>query len=58
MYVNVMACSYNKSSQRLVYVSQLEYGLDPESGAGLFPKVNGDFLVCDKIFRKIRSLSP
>ena len=35
---------------------------DTDSGSGLLPKFNGDFLVqryiCDKIFTKIRSLSP
>jgi len=35
---------------------------DPDSGPGLPPKFNGNFLVhgyiCDKIFIKIRSLSP
>ena len=47
---------FNKSSQR----PQGECGLDPESG--LLPKFNGEFPVqgymCDKIFLKIRSLSP
>ena len=51
------------------YVRQGEYGLgtgieslDPDSGFRLLPKFNRDFpvqgYICDKVFMKIRSLSP
>ena len=59
-----MIPNFNQEQPETAYVRRGEYGLDPDtdSGSGLLPEFNGNFLVqgygCDKIFMKILSLSP
>ena len=61
-YTLIDAGNLRETKIRIHKQQELYPDTDPDSESGLLPKFNGDFpvqgYICDKIFMKIRSLSP